>query len=227
MKYELDREKLYFAMVAFERNNKDIIRTGRDVDFAKDGPSKGIVAGICSGYVDFPGTEGERGSILVAISLSGGNDNRDDASQAQLRDYGFKIHNAAPARNLVQTCCEPDNVLNQPNPANSDVKMINITKEDDFTSAKGIAKAKLGIRGPRDVLWNSSPCTGGSAIQQLNIAQWGDRALKKIAEHYKLFRKLWVALRGLLNTLFLWGRQSWSSGHVTVATGTIIVSEGF
>ena len=102
----------------------------------------------------------------------------------QLRDFGFKTHDAAPARNLVQTCCEPDNVLNQPNPANADVKMIHITKEDDFTSAKGITKTKLVIRGPCDVLWNSSPCTGGSAIQQLNIAQWGDRALRKIAEHY-------------------------------------------
>ena len=58
-------------------------------------------------------------------------------------------------------------------------------------------RVSLGIRGPRDVLWNSSPCTGGSAIQQLNIAQWGERALKKIAEHYKLFKKLWVAFEGV------------------------------
>ena len=30
-------------------------------------------------------------------------------------------------------------------------------------------------------------------MQHLNIAQWGERAIEKIARHYKLFRKLWVA----------------------------------
>ena len=89
MKHELDKKKTYFAMVAFEQNNKDTIRTGRDVDFAKDGLStyrNGVVAGICSGHVDFPGVEGESGGILVAIFLSGGTGNWDDTSQARLRD---------------------------------------------------------------------------------------------------------------------------------------------
>ena len=71
--------------------------------------------------------------------------------------------------------------------------MINITEIDDFTSREGIEKAKAGIQSALDALFNSSPCTGGSTLQFLNIAQWGESAIKKIKGHYKLFRKLWAA----------------------------------
>ena len=69
--------------------------------------------------------------------------------------------------------------------------MVSVTEFDDFTSKAGIDKAIAGITGPGDALWNSAPCTGGPTIQSLNIAQWGDIALQRIADHYKLFRKLW------------------------------------
>ena len=71
--------------------------------------------------------------------------------------------------------------------------MINITEIDGFTSREGIEKAKAGIQSALDALFNSSPCTGGSTLQFLNIAQWGESAIKKMKGHYKLFRKLWAA----------------------------------
>ena len=96
-------------------------------------------------------------------------------------------------RSLVQTCCEHDNVLNQLTGDNVNCMMINVTEYDDFTTKAGIQKAKDGITGPDDALWNASPCTGGSSLQFLNTAQWRERALEKIAGHYKLFRKLWAS----------------------------------
>ena len=197
IKQELDERGTCFALVTFVHNkNGDKNSAGKNDDFAKDGSSyfsKHIVAGICKGLVDCVGVGDDHIGVLVAVPFMKGSSNLDNTNRDRLQMLGFRT--AAPARTLVQTCCEPDNVLNQPRITNVDMRMVNVTREDDFTSAAGIAKAKRGIRGPCDVLWNSSPCTGGSAIQQLNIAQWGERALKKIAEHYKLFRKLWC-LRG-------------------------------
>ena len=75
MKHELDKEKTYFAMVAFEQNNKDTIRTGRDVDFAKDGPSaygQDVVAGICNGYIDSRGLKENVGVFWLPFPSPGG-----------------------------------------------------------------------------------------------------------------------------------------------------------
>ena len=71
--------------------------------------------------------------------------------------------------------------------------MVNVAEFDDFTSRVGIDKAKAGLVGPCDALWNSAPCTGGSVLQSLNIHLYGERAIKKIKGHYKLFRKLWTS----------------------------------
>ena len=112
--------------------------------------------------------QGTRYSI-VAFYHKGAED-LDKGDREYLTKLGFHLDStAAPARNLVQTCCDDDNVLNQATSKNKDCKMVNVTEFDDFTSRVGIDKAKAGLVGPCDALWNSAPCTGGSVLQSLNI----------------------------------------------------------
>ena len=136
--------------------------------------------------------EGTRFSIVAFYHKN--TSDLSEADRAYLGRLGFHLDaSAAPVRRLVQSCCDDDNVLNKPNRYNKDCKMVNVTEYDDFTSREGIEKAKAAIQSALDALWNSAPCTGGSVLQYLNIAQRGFEALKKIAGHYKLFRKLWAA----------------------------------
>ena len=105
--------------------------------------------------------------------------------------FDYSVMALAITRSLVQSCCEPNNKLHQPNSNNDNCRMINITIEDDFTTSHGIGKATEAITGAADALWGSLPCVGASAIQQLNIAIRGDVARAKIEGHFKLFRQLW------------------------------------
>ena len=68
--------------------------------------------------------------------------------------------------------------------------MVDITKEDDFTAAAGIDRAIQNIKGPRDSLFFSSPCTGGSPWQRINLLRGGDRMLVRLKGHWKLFKQL-------------------------------------
>ena len=69
---------------------------------------------------------------------------------------------------FIHCCCDKGNLLSRPTEG-QDMKIIDIMKEDDFTkasTAKGVIKH---IRGPGDIFFYSSPCTGGSIWQRLNL----------------------------------------------------------
>ena len=75
--------------------------------------------------------------------------------------------------------------------------VIRVTKEVDATDAAQIANllelvdnaTQLGL--PVAVS-GSIPCTGGSQLQQVNIARFG--VTEKLREHWRVFRQLWRAL---------------------------------
>ena len=74
-----------------------------------------------------------------------------------------------PSYNFVQACCESDSTLQTT--AGPQVKVINITENDDFTLASTLVTVLGLLNGPRDVLFFSAPCTGGSPWQRLNLAR--------------------------------------------------------
>ena len=155
-----------------------------DSDHRITGPRQGMLIDGTRTHRSLPYT-GTRYSVVAFLHNSVGDLPSDQ--KEYLRSLGFRLNSTScggvaaeevPARSMVQTCCEKDNVLNQPTRHNLECQMVNITEQDDFTSRAGIEKAKAAITGPFDALWNSSPCVGGSAIQTLNIHQWGESALE-------------------------------------------------
>ena len=104
---------------------------------------------------------------------------------------------AAPAANatwFIHCCCEPGSKLSTKASRRFDI--VDITKEDDFTRPKTVDRVLLKIEGPRDVCYYSSPCTGGSAWQNLNLkkslAAGCVRIVYKLAAHFDLHWKLWA-----------------------------------
>ena len=95
-------------------------------------------------------------------------------------------------RILVEACCEPGSKLAKRTRWSKGCKVVPITKGVDFTSDAGIKLAKSSIRGPRDSLWFSSPCTGGSMWAVLNLLK-GPATVKKIQKDWKQMRRLWRA----------------------------------
>ena len=70
---------------------------------------------------------------------------------AALADPTFK-------RMLVQACCERVKLLSTPTAYTKGFRFVNITEEEDFTSARGIKIATDALKGPQDAMWFAAPC---------------------------------------------------------------------
>ena len=66
-------------------------------------------------------------------------------------------------RTLVQACCERVSLLSAPTPLTRRRRLVNITIEEDFASARGTQIAIEALKGPRDAVWFAPPCTGESS----------------------------------------------------------------
>ena len=108
-------------------------------------------------------------------------DSTDSASTTNMVSTG-------PSYNFVQACCESDSILQST--AGRQVKVINITEQDDFTLSSTLATVTGHLNGPRDVLFFSAPCTGGSPWQRINLAR-SPNLLGRMRRHWALFRRLW------------------------------------
>ena len=72
---------------------------------------------------------------------------------------------------MVHGCCERGNFLSRPLIASDKkVKFIDITRDEDFTRRETVDSVIQSIRGPGDIFFFYSPCTGGSIWQRLNLA---------------------------------------------------------
>ena len=69
--------------------------------------------------------------------------------------------------NFVEACCAPDSILSSPAFLASAFRCTRIGVEEDFASQFGMDLALRQLRGPGDVLWISTPCTGGSPFQKI------------------------------------------------------------
>jgi hypothetical protein len=62
--------------------------------------------------------------------------------------------------NLVQACCEPNNLMKRPSRYNEDFNIIEITEREDFRSVSGRLIATKNLRGPHDTLFFTAPLHG-------------------------------------------------------------------
>ena len=90
--------------------------------------------------------------------------------------------------NLVQACCEPNNLLKRPSKHNDDFNIIEFTEKEDFRSPAGRLIATNALRGPHDTLFFTAPCTGGSKWTTLNRHKGG---VEVNAKNVTLFWELW------------------------------------
>ena len=94
---------------------------------------------------------------VVIAYMNKGAPNMDEFDREVLEHMGF-AHGlasdvpAAPAHHhvLIHCCCERGNLLTRPLPGSS-IRMVDITKDEDFTKRETIDHVKSMIRGPGDV----------------------------------------------------------------------------
>jgi hypothetical protein len=100
------------------------------------------------------------------------------------------------------------------NPFPRNCQLIEVTKEDDFTSESGADKVKMALRSNNTVVLASLPCTGGSPWQTANRRHPACRRL--IRKHKLLFSRLFsrlveiaddCAFEGGLPLVFEWPRH--------------------
>ena len=70
---------------------------------------------------------------------------------------------------------------------------VRITEWHDFTTPGAQEVALRQLRGPGDVLWYASPCTGGCPWQRLHLHRGVPATVAKIRAHWALMRRLWDA----------------------------------
>ena len=114
---------------------------------------------------------------------------------------------------IILLCTEPNSRMHRHNPFPGECKIVEITKEDDFTSESGYNKVVEALRGPNVVLFASLPCTGGCPWQLVNRKHPGCRRL--LEKHHRLFDMLFgnllrltreFAPRGTIPIIFEWPR---------------------
>eukprot|EP00974_Lingulodinium_polyedra_P024022 2325814-Lingulodinium_polyedra.AAC.1 len=86
------------------------------------------------------------------------------------------------------------------------VNVTNTAQEDDFTQQATCDRVIQTLRGPRDALFYSSPCAGGSPWPRINRAKARRRGcgegIRRVHGHIFLHHLLWdkfeaVARRGI------------------------------
>ena len=97
---------------------------------------------------------------------------------------------------LIEFCCSSDSQLGRQAPQNATV--LRVTEETDCTKSENVnlilAKvAEAAELGVPIALWSSIPCTGGSQMQNVNIARFG--VTPKLQGHWKQFHKHWAAFQ--------------------------------
>ena len=99
---------------------------------------------------------------------------------------------------LVEFCCSPNSMLGIEAPSRAAV--VRLTEDDDARDPDN-AKAILSLvaeakeLGVPVALWASIPCTGGSQLQNINVARFG--VTDKLRGHWKQFHQLWTSFQRL------------------------------
>ena len=124
----------------------------------------------------------------------------DGFDKAYLEMLGFcylpraHLSTSVDERIRIHCCCESGRFLSNP-VSKHRVKTFDITKADDFTNGDRVKNVTATIRGPGCVFFDSSPCTGETTWQrlQLELAKcngW-EQTIVKLIKHWDLHWRLW------------------------------------
>lgn len=97
----------------------------------------------------------------------------------------------APRPVFIEACCSSKSVFGQCQAMKDQYRHVRITRDDDFNSPHTLELVAKLLRGPGDVLWYSSPCTGGCPFLRYHLSRGNPETVRKIEEHWKLYRRLW------------------------------------
>ena len=90
--------------------------------------------------------------------------------------------------------------------------VVRFTAEDDLTKNETLAIVNaVAEANPKAsvLLWAAIPCTGGSPLQQINLARGMDP--DKLKARWKLFRKLWAGFEDVAKRIIA------SGWHIAIA----------
>ena len=123
--------------------------------------------------------------LMLRFAQCRGEDSVDGFDREYLEILGFVLQRKAcqsvPAdeKSFIHCCCENGRLL--PNPVGgTHMQIVDVTTETDFTDQRTVNDAIRKLKGPGDILFYCSPCTGGSAWQKLNL---GPRQTKRMGRH--------------------------------------------
>ena len=85
----------------------------------------------------------------------------DGFDKQYLSMLGFSLRTIKDQSVVADVDCEKENLLSRPTEG-KDMKIIDLVKEDDFTKSSTAKRIINQLRGPGDVFFYCSPCTGGS-----------------------------------------------------------------
>ena len=69
---------------------------------------------------------------------------------------------------FIHCCCEDGSLLSNPI-GGTHMKIVDVTKETDFTDQRTVGDIIRKLKGPADIFLYCSPCTGGSTWHRLNL----------------------------------------------------------
>ena len=117
----------------------------------------------------------------------------------------------APNRILVEVCCSHESKLGDTSRRSAvGCHVIRITQDDDIlshaTRKRVVDEVKrirsIGNKGSIPVLlWASIPCTGGTAWSHISMNR--DTANEKVKRHRSIYKRIWSAFVGLVNSMEL------------------------
>ena len=211
-----------FQTKSLEGPSGGTLETGGDDGGHSSGQLEGVMPvkiadGIQAfGHVDSVTCETDGGErpIEMTAQARGMHDNSSCAAEEVANDNHTADENDQPEWTLVLLCTEPNSILANRNPFPKSTRIIEITKEDDFTSESGSQKLRLALRNPKTIVMVSLPCTGGSPWQTANRRHPACRRM--IRKHKLLFLRLFSRLQevaedamyeGGLPMVFEWPRH--------------------
>ena len=112
--------------------------------------------------------------VMMRSALCRGEDNVDGFDREYLEILGFvlerKTCQSVPAdeKSVINCCCENGSLLSNP-VGLTHMRIVDMTKETDFTDQRTVNDIICKLRGPGDILFYCSPCTGGSTWQRLKL----------------------------------------------------------
>ena len=166
-----------------------------------------ISAGVIVGGGSSVPTGSQHGIVANMGSESGGQSATDSAEDISSIVVPCSHDKHATARNVlaaspympvhkfnfVEACCGPNSVLSSAAHFGNTYQCTRITAEHDFASEHGMQLALDNLHGPGDILWLSTPCTGGCRFQIINRRRCGPATVAKLDEHIKSHKRLWTA----------------------------------